>query len=95
MEQSGMKEDLSLQFKLPSKYEVIFNNIKKEYRLSKEGTIVYLLQYYLLEDSIILSHLYRNLLIRLSKGINKVFIVQLKVLYTALGHFLKKTKSIK
>ena len=66
--------------------------IEKDLNLSTKEVIIELLDLYYLNSAKDLSSFIKRLTIRIEKGINLSFITQLKIIYTFIGHFLKKTK---
>lgn len=84
-----------LRISLAPVYRKKLQQIEAELGLSTREALIALIDLYFLETSSSVKILNKNILKRLSKGVNKSFLIQLKLLYTLLGHFLKKIRYIK
>lgn len=83
-----------IRIKLPIKYRYILLEIEQELGISRKEIFLKLLELYHVDNYNTVEFIRRALLRRIGKGINKSFVIQLKLLYTTLGHFLKKIKEI-
>ena len=84
-----------IRIKLPIKYRYILLEIEQELGISRKEIFLKLLELYYVDNYNTVEFIRRALLKRISKGINRSFVTQLKLLYTTLGHFLKKIKELK
>lgn len=66
--------------------------LEKKFNISTKEVIIKLLDFYYFQSFVDLSFVVSNLTTRIEKGVDRSFITQLKVIYTFIGHFLKKIK---
>lgn len=78
-----------LNFHLPIEYADSFSRLQDKLQLGDKQLLMFLIDYYEIHNSVYLRRLRRKLLHRITQGINHQFLVELKLLYVALGHFLK------
>lgn len=62
--------------------------------IPEKQVLYFLVDYYYLDNSRLVNVLIKQLLNRLFLGVDKGFIIQVRMLYTTLGHFLKKLRYI-
>lgn len=86
--------NLTVSSTLSLYYKELLVKLIKEKQLTESQTLEYLLDYYYLDNTYHLNTLSRQLSKRLSQGVDRSFIIQLRFIYTTLGHFLKKLRYI-
>lgn len=79
---------------LSSFYKERLIKLIKDKNLTESQALEYLLDYYYLDNSYHLATLYKQLSRRLFQGVDRSFIIQLRSIYTTIGHFLKKLRYI-
>jgi hypothetical protein len=87
-------DDLKITCELSPFYKDRLNKIIKEKRLTNSQVLEYLLDCYYLDNATHLTTLYKQLSQRLYQGVDRGFIIQLRIIYTAIGHFLKRLRYI-
>lgn len=81
---------LSLSFS----HRVKLIEIERQYGLSTKEAMAFLIDFYYLEEPYHLRVAKTQILSRIAKGVNGRFLLQLKLIYIALGHFLKRIRYI-
>ncbi len=66
----------------------------KDKQLTESQALEYLLDYYYLDNTSHLNTFSKQLSYRLFQGVDRSFILQLRSIYTTIGHFLKKLRYI-
>lgn len=81
--------------KVNSYYLTKIASLKKELHISNNADLLTtLIDCYCLEESESVRRVRRTLLERVKRGVDGHFFIQLRLLYTALGHLLKKAGAI-
>lgn len=83
-----------IQFTLSPYYKERLVLLCKENRIEESEGLRLLLDYYWLDNAIMMQLLSKKLRYRLSKGVNRFFLIYLRTLYTIIGHFLKRIRYI-
>ncbi|MBD2201568.1 hypothetical protein H6G33_09435 [Calothrix sp. FACHB-1219] len=97
----GDKDKLVIDFnigktdiRIPIEDEAIpkFLALQDYLSLSKKETLIYLINFYYQTEYSHVMEARRNILKTIYKGVDIRYITQIKLLYTALGHFLKRAR---
>ncbi len=86
--------DKPIRINLPVSYRLKLLEIEREHSLGTKEAIAFLIDLYYLENPYSLEVIKKRILSRIAKGINGRYLLQLKLIYVALGHFLKKVRYI-
>ena len=81
-------------FKLSLYYKTKLKDISITENIPESQLLDFLIDYYYLSNSLSINVLIKQLSKRLFLGVDKGFIIQIRTLYTTLGHFLKKLRYI-
>lgn len=87
-------KDYTVTSNLSLFYKERLVKLTKNKQITENQALEYLLDYYYLDNTYHLSTLYKQLSYRLFQGVDRSFIIQLRSIYTTLGHFLKKLRYI-
>ena len=87
-------KDYTVTSNLSLFYKERLIKLTKNKQITENQALEYLLDYYYLDNTYNLNTLYKQLSYRLFQGVDRSFIIQLRSIYTTLGHFLKKLRYI-
>ncbi len=83
-----LKEQPALSFT----YQAKLTRIQEDLNLPTEAVFIQLIDLYYLEDIEAITLMRKRLTLRLSKGLNKRAVTQLRLIYSLLGHLLQKLR---
>lgn len=86
--------NLTINSTLSLYYKELLVKLVKEKELTEAQVLEYLLDYYYLDNTYHLNTLSKQLSKRLFQGVDRSFIIQLRSIYTTIGHFLKRLRYI-
>lgn len=86
--------DLNVSYTLSPFYKYRLNTLILENNLDKTQALEFLLDIYTVDNSRHFKVISRQLLKRMRQGVDRSFIIQLRTLYTIVGHFLKRLRYI-
>ncbi len=90
-----MKDSTNILEQLPYEVKERFERIKRENREEDIEVLIRVINTYDLSSYEDLKHFKELMIKRIGLGVNKSFLIELKIIYTYLGHFLKKIRYIK
>ena len=86
--------DSSLECNLSLFYKKRLEQFTDEVNIHPIEALEFLLDIYYLDNARVVRLLSKQLSKRLFKGVDRSFIIQIRTLYTVLGHFLKRLRYI-
>lgn len=94
LKQVNLEVNLTVSSTLSLYYKEKLVKLVKDKQLTESQALEYLLDYYYLDNTSHLNTLSKQLSSRLFQGVDRSFIIQLRSIYTTLGHFLKRLRYI-
>jgi len=81
-------------YSLPLYYKEKLKQLSIQQNIPEKQVLEFLLDFYYLDNSRLINVLIKQLSNRLFQGVDRGFIIQLRTLYTMIGHFLKRLRYI-
>jgi hypothetical protein len=89
-----LPKNKNLKISISYNYYLEYVRLQKELKLTSPALMVELIENYKVNHPHHLKNMRRGILARINRGVGYEYILQLKLLYYALGHFLKRIRVI-